>query len=84
MRELVRLAEEREAQAKAALAHLLESRSTALEESDNATGGAPAAHALPVPGQLPDAVQSLCLRAAATSSALYSPGLTELLSNTVA
>ena len=38
MRELVRLAEEREAQAKAALTHLLESRSTALEESGDATG----------------------------------------------
>ena len=59
MRELVRLAEEREAQAKAALAHLLESRSTALEESGNATSGAPGTRALPVPGQLSDATQGL-------------------------
>ena len=41
MRELVRLAEEREAQAKAALTHLLESRSTALEESGDAAGTLP-------------------------------------------
>ena len=42
MRELVRLAEEREKQAKAALAHLLESRSTALEETGAAVGEGPA------------------------------------------
>ena len=41
MRELVKLAEERELRAKAALNQLLESRSTALEEEGGPTAGAP-------------------------------------------